>query len=68
VPYVGLVLTAAPAVVLAPAEFDPDRAALVIVGMIAIDTLVENMLSSMLMSRGPSLSPTLPNLEVERSG
>jgi predicted PurR-regulated permease PerM len=55
-------------VVLALAEFDPDRAALVIVGMIAIDTLVENMLSSMLMSRGPSLSPTLPNLEVERSG
>jgi predicted PurR-regulated permease PerM len=54
--------------VLALAEFGLDRAALVIVGMIEIDTLVENVLSSMLMSRGLSLSPTPLSVEVERSG
>jgi AI-2 transport protein TqsA len=59
VPYIGLVLAAVPAVVLALAEFGLSRAALVIAGMIVIDSLVENVLSPMMMGRGLSLSPTV---------
>ena len=59
VPYIGLVLAAVPAVVLALAEFGLSRAVLVIAGMIVIDTLVENVLSPMMMGRGLSLSPTI---------
>src|SRR3712207_3087842 len=59
VPYIGLVLAAVPAVVLALAEFGLSRAALVIAGMIVIDSLVENVLSPMMMGRGLSLSPTI---------
>ena len=59
VPYIGIVLAAVPAVVLALAEFGLSRAALVIAGMIVIDTLVENVLSPMMMGRGLSLSPTI---------
>src|SRR3712207_1486023 len=59
VPYIGLVLAAVPAVVLAVAEFGLSRTALVIAGMIVIDTLVENVLSPMMMGRGLSLSPTI---------
>jgi AI-2 transport protein TqsA len=59
VPYIGIVLAAVPAVVLALAEFGLSRAALVIAGMIVIDSLVENVLSPMMMGRGLSLSPTI---------
>jgi len=59
VPYIGLVLAAVPALLLALAEFGVSRAVLVIVGMIVIDTLVENVLSPMMMGRGLSLSPTV---------
>jgi AI-2 transport protein TqsA len=59
VPYIGLVLAAVPAVVLALAEFGLSRALLVIAGMIVIDTLVENVLSPMMMGHGLSLSPTI---------
>jgi AI-2 transport protein TqsA len=59
VPYIGLVLAAVPAVVLALAEFGLSRAALVIAGMIVIDSLVENVLSPMMMGHGLSLSPTV---------
>jgi predicted PurR-regulated permease PerM len=59
VPYIGLVLAAVPAVVLALAEFGLGRALLVIAGMIVIDTLVENVLSPTLMGRELSLSPTV---------
>src|SRR5215211_3754299 len=59
VPYIGLVLAVTPAVVLALAEFGLSRAVVVIAGMILIDTLVENVLSPMMMGHGLSLSPTI---------
>jgi AI-2 transport protein TqsA len=59
VPYIGLVLAAVPAVVLALAEFGVSRVALVIAGMIVIDSVVENVLSPMMMGHGLSLSPTI---------
>src|SRR5829696_9124923 len=59
VPYVGLVLAVAPAVVLALAEFGLSRAVLVIVGVVVINVLAENVLSPMMMGRGLNLSPTI---------
>jgi AI-2 transport protein TqsA len=59
VPYVGLVLAVAPAVVLALAEFGLSRAVLVIVGVVVINVLAENVLSPMMMGRGLNLSPTV---------
>ncbi len=59
VPFIGVVLAAAPAVVLALAEFGVERAALVIVGVVMVNNLAENVLSPMLMSRGLSISPTV---------
>jgi AI-2 transport protein TqsA len=59
VPYIGLVLAVAPAVVLALAEFGVDRALLAIAGVTAINVLAENLLSPMLMGRGLNLSPTI---------
>jgi AI-2 transport protein TqsA len=59
VPYVGLVLAVAPAVVLALAEFGVDRALLVIAGVTVINVLAENLLSPMMMGRGLNLSPTV---------
>src|SRR3712207_4712602 len=56
VPYIGLVLAVAPAVVLALAEFDVSRAVLVIVGVIVINILAENVLSPMMMGRGLNIS------------
>jgi predicted PurR-regulated permease PerM len=58
VPYVGLVLAVAPAVLLALAEFGLGRALLVIAGVTIINILAENVLSPM-MSRGLSISPTV---------
>jgi AI-2 transport protein TqsA len=59
VPYVGLVLAVAPAVVLALAEFGLSRAVLVIAGVVVINVLAENVLSPMMMGRGLNLSPTI---------
>jgi AI-2 transport protein TqsA len=59
VPYVGLVLAVAPAVVLALAEFGVDRALLVAAGVTVINVLAENLLSPMMMGRGLNLSPTV---------
>jgi len=59
IPWIGLPLAVAPAVVLALAEHGIDRALLVIAGVIVINILTENALSPMLMGRGLSLSPTI---------
>ena len=59
IPYIGLVLAVAPAVVLALAEFGVSRAVLVIVGVIVINILAENVLSPMMMGRGLNISPTI---------
>jgi AI-2 transport protein TqsA len=59
VPYIGLVLAVAPAVVLALAEFGVTRAALVIAGVVVINILAENVLSPMMMGRGLNISPTI---------
>ena len=59
VPYIGLVLAVAPAVVLALAEFGVTRAFLVIAGVVVINILAENVLSPMMMGRGLNISPTV---------
>jgi AI-2 transport protein TqsA len=59
IPYIGLVLAVAPAVVLALAEFGLDRALLVIAGVVVINILAENVLSPLMMGRGLSISPTI---------
>lgn len=58
IPYIGIVLATAPAVLLALAEFGLTRALLVIAGVTVANVLAENVLSPMLMSRGLNLSPT----------
>jgi AI-2 transport protein TqsA len=58
IPWIGLPLAVAPAVVLALAEHGVTNAILVIVGVIVINILAENLVSPMLMGRGLSLSPT----------
>ena len=52
IPWIGLPLAVAPAVVLALAEHGIDRALLVIAGVIVINVLAENALSPMLMGGG----------------
>jgi AI-2 transport protein TqsA len=59
IPWIGLPLAVAPAVVLALAEHGLTSAVLVIVGVIVINVLAENALSPMLMGRGLSISPTI---------
>jgi len=59
IPYVGLVLAVAPAVVLALAEFGVSRAALLIAGVVVINIVAENVLSPMMMGRGLNISPTI---------
>jgi AI-2 transport protein TqsA len=59
IPWIGLPIAVAPAVVLALAEYGLDRALLVIAGVVVINVLAENLLSPMLMGRGLSLSPTV---------
>ena len=59
IPWIGLPIAVAPAVVLALAEHGLDRALLVILGVVVINILAENLLSPMLMGRGLSLSPTV---------
>ena len=59
IPWIGLPLAVAPAVVLALAEHGLTSALLVIAGVIVINILAENALSPMLMGRGLSISPTI---------
>ena len=59
IPWIGLPLAVAPAVVLALAESGVEQALLVIAGVIVINVLAENLVSPMLMGRGLSLSPTV---------
>src|SRR5215213_4061764 len=59
IPWIGLPIAVAPAVVLALAEYGLDRALLVIVGVVVINILAENVLSPMLLGRGLSVSPTV---------
>jgi AI-2 transport protein TqsA len=59
IPWIGLPLAVAPAVVLALAEHGLTTALLVIAGVTVINILAENALSPMLMGRGLSISPTI---------
>ena len=59
IPWIGLPLAVAPAVVLALAEHGLTSALLVIAGVVLINVLAENAVSPMLMGRGLSLSPTV---------
>ena len=59
VPYVGLVIAVAPAVLLALAEFGLTRAIVVIVAVVVVNVLAENVLSPVLMGRGLDLSATV---------
>jgi AI-2 transport protein TqsA len=59
VPQIGLVLGAAPAVLLALAEFGLGRALVVVAVVILVNILAENVLSPTLMGRGLDLSPTV---------
>jgi predicted PurR-regulated permease PerM len=58
IPYIGIVLAAIPAVVLALAEFGLGRSLVVVLGFVAANILAENVLSPALLSRGLSISPT----------
>ncbi len=59
IPWIGLPIAVAPAVILALAEYGLERALLVILGVVVINVIAENLLSPMLMGRGLSLSPTI---------
>lgn len=59
IPYIGLVLGAAPAVLLALAEFGFGRALMVVAVVIVVNILSENVLSPTLMGRGLDPSPTV---------
>ena len=59
IPWIGLPLAVAPAVILALAEHGVTSAILVIAGVTVINILAENALSPMLMGRGLSISPTI---------
>jgi AI-2 transport protein TqsA len=59
IPWIGLPLAVAPAVILAFAEHGLTSALLVIAGVTVINILAENALSPMLMGRGLSISPTI---------
>jgi AI-2 transport protein TqsA len=59
IPWIGLPLAVAPAVVLAFAEHGLTSAFLVIAGVTVINILAENAVSPMLMGRGLSISPTV---------
>jgi AI-2 transport protein TqsA len=59
IPWIGLPIAVAPAVILALAEYGVERALLAILGVVVINVIAENLLSPMLMGRGLSLSPTI---------
>lgn len=56
---IGVELAVMLAILLALAEFAPERAIVVIVGRVVINTLAETVLSPTLMGRGLNLSPTI---------
>jgi predicted PurR-regulated permease PerM len=59
IPYLGIVLAAIPAVLLALAEFGIDKALLVIAGLTVANVVAENLLAPTLMGRGLNVSPTV---------
>src|SRR5918994_3610067 len=59
IPWIGLPLAVAPAVVLALAEHGLTTAILVIVGVIVTNILAEKAIPPMIMGRGLSISPTV---------
>jgi len=59
IPYLGIVLAATPAVVLALAEFGLARALFVIAGATIANLGAENILAPTLMSKGLNISPTV---------
>jgi AI-2 transport protein TqsA len=59
IPYIGIVVAATPAVILALAEFGLGRSLVVILGFAIANILAENVLSPALLSRGLSISPTV---------
>jgi AI-2 transport protein TqsA len=59
IPWIGLPLAVAPAVILALAEHGVTNAVLAIIGVTVINILAENALSPMLMGRSLSISPTV---------
>lgn len=59
VPYIGLVLAATPATLLALAEFGAGRAIVVVVGVVIINTAIENVLAPSYTGKVLSLSPAV---------
>jgi predicted PurR-regulated permease PerM len=59
IPYLGIVIAAIPAVLLALAEFGLDKALLVIAGLAVTNVIAENVLAPTLMGRGLNVSPTV---------
>ena len=57
IPYLGIVLAGAPAVILALAEFGLPQALLVVIGLTVINLSAENILQPNLMGRGLNISP-----------
>jgi len=57
IPYLGIVLAGAPAVILALAEFGLPQALLVVLGLTVINLSAENILQPNLMGRGLNISP-----------
>lgn len=59
IPYIGLVIAAIPPVLLTWLEFGLLRALLVVVGVTAINIIVEDLVSPAMMSRSMSLAPVV---------
>jgi predicted PurR-regulated permease PerM len=57
IPYLGIVLAGAPAVILALAEFGLPQALLVVLGLTVINLSAENVLQPNLMGRGLNIAP-----------
>lgn len=59
IPYIGIVLAGAPAVILAFAEFGIERALLVVLSLAIVNVTAENLLAPYLMGRGLNISTTV---------
>jgi predicted PurR-regulated permease PerM len=59
IPYLGIIIAGAPAVILAFAEFGLSRALLVVLALAVINLSAENILSPALMGRGLNVSPAV---------
>jgi predicted PurR-regulated permease PerM len=59
VPYIGLVLAATPATLLALAEFGPARALVVLVAVVVINLTIENVIAPTYTGKTLSLSPAV---------